>query len=297
MHFRTKYFLLTALLATAALGRAQGGPPFLTDDPGTPGNKQWEINVGWLGTHTPLPSPLQSSSSGYQQGVSAYQLPDLDINYGLGDRIQLKYELPLAVSTDGTNTTSAGVGQSLPGIKWRFLEHHTPGEPKSDENLTFAMSVYPMVSFNNSRSASERGIVPGGPSYWLPIEIAGKFGWLDYDAEVGHWWGNHAVPERWGRGLILGHEFNSRFELYAEVYDLQDANRIGGIPKQRQFTGDIGGRQTLDKAGHWRLLFMGGRALQKVTPSDGEPNWMGYIGVQMLFGPKQPEAPPTDKEQ
>jgi hypothetical protein len=295
MSFRTKFTLLSVLFSAATISHAQGGPPFLTDDPGTPGNEQWEINVGWLGAHTPLPVPLQSASSGYQLGVSSYQLPDLDINYGLGDRIQLKYELPLAASTDGTDTTRAGVGQSLPGIKWRFFEHHTPGEPKSDENLTFAMSTYPMISFNNSRSASERGIVPGGPSYWLPIEIAGKLGWLDYDAEVGHWWGNHAAPERWGRGLILGHELNDRTELYGEVYDLQDANRIHGEPKQRQFTADIGGRQTLDKAGHLRLLFMGGRTLQRVTSSNGEPNWMGYLGVQFLFGPKPSQAP-TDKE-
>ena len=287
---RTLLFL--ALLSAAARGRAQGGPPFITDDPGTPGNKQWEINVGFVGTHTPLGKP----SPALQQAPSIYQLPDLDINYGLGDRIQLKYEVPVAASTDGSNTTLVGVGQSLPGVKWRFFEHHTPGEPKSDENLTFAMSMYPMVSFNNSRSAAERGIVPGGPSYWFPVEIAGKFGWLNYDADAGYWRGNHAVADYWGRGLILGHEFNDRTELYAELHDQQDANRIGGAPKQRQFTVDIGGRQTLDKAGHLRLLFLGGRSIQKATPWNGEPNWIAYVGVQFLFGPKTAEAA-TDKEQ
>ena len=284
-------FFAIAVLLTAALARAQGGPPFITDDPGTPGNRQWEINVGFIGTHTPLGKPSSSDSSAYQQGTSSYQLPDLDINYGLGDRIQLKYEVPLAASTDGTNTTRVGVGQSLPGIKWRFFEHHTPGEPKSDENLTFAMSTYPMVSFNNSRSASSRGIVPGGPSYWMPVEIAGKFGWLNYDADAGYWFGNRSVADHWGRGLILGHEFNARTELYAELYDQQDANRIAGAPKQRSLTLDVGGRQTLDKAGHLRLLFMGGRAVQTATSSNGQPNWIAYIGIQILAGPKAAETP------
>ena len=290
------HFLALAMLFTAAFAHAQGGPPFITDDPGTPGNRQWEINVGWLGTHIPLAASAQSGASAFQPGTSAYQLPDLDINYGLGDRIQLKYEIPLAATTDGNNTTVAGVGQSLPGIKWRFFEHHTPGEPPSDENLTFATSIYPMVSFNNSRSASQRGIVPGGPGYWLPLEVAGKFGWLNYNGEVGYWIGNHAVPDHWGRGLILGHEFNSHLELYAEINDQQDANRIGGAPKQRQLVTDIGGRQSLDKDGHFRLLFMGGRSIQTVTTTNGQPNWVAYAGIQFLFGPKQPQTETTDQK-
>ena len=32
-----------ALGASEALG--QGGPPMITDDPGTPGNGKWEINL------------------------------------------------------------------------------------------------------------------------------------------------------------------------------------------------------------------------------------------------------------
>ena len=33
-------------------------------------------------------------------------------------------------------------------------------------------------------------------------------------------------------------------------------------------------------------LFMGGRSLQAVTRSNGEPNWIAYIGVQLLLGHK-----------
>jgi hypothetical protein len=103
---------------------------------------------------------------------------------------------------------------------------------------------------------------------------------------VGRWIGNRNVPSRWGRGLIAGHEFSERLELYGEIYDLQDANRIGGASKQRALTVDFGGRQTLDHAGHMRLLFLGGRALQAVSRQNSEPSWMAYIGVQFLFGPK-----------
>jgi len=45
--------LLLVLAAIAPLARAQGGPPFITDDPGTVANRHWEINLGWIGSHNP----------------------------------------------------------------------------------------------------------------------------------------------------------------------------------------------------------------------------------------------------
>ena len=115
---QTIAFSLPILLAGVA--HAQGGPPFRTDDPDTPGNKHWEINFGWIGDRNP--------SDG------AYQVPDFDINYGLGDRIQLKYEVPIAIeeirplpASPGQPAQSShvigGLGESLLGVKFRFFEH------------------------------------------------------------------------------------------------------------------------------------------------------------------------------
>jgi hypothetical protein len=273
VHRLLQFFLLLAPVAAVSLAHAQGGPPFITDDPGTPGNRHWEINLGWIANHNP--------------GQSYYELPDIDMNYGWGDRIQLKYELPLAAATDPDNTTRAGLGESLLGIKWRPYEHHRAGEPKSDENMDFSLGTYPQVSLNNPTSAVRRGIVENGPQYYLPMEFTAKLGSIGLNGEVGRWIGNQLVPSRWGRGLIAGHEFSDRLELYGEIYDLQDANRIGSAPKQRALTLDMGGRQTLDRAGHVRLLFMGGRAIQAVTRWNSEPNWIAYLGVQFLLGPKK----------
>src|SRR5580658_7458693 len=108
---------LPFLFAIAA--HAQGGPPFRTDDPETPGNKHWEINFGWIGDRNPV--------------SGAYQVPDFDINYGLGDRLQLKFELPIAIEEirplpGQPGSVIAGLGESLLGIKWRFYEHH-PDDP------------------------------------------------------------------------------------------------------------------------------------------------------------------------
>jgi hypothetical protein len=268
--------LLTAFLPSLC-ARAQGGPPFITDDPGTPGNRHWEIDFGWIADHNP--------------GNAYYETPDIDMNYGWGDRIQLKYELPMAVYTDPNNTTRSGLGESLIGVKWRPYEHHHAGDAPSDENMDFSIGTYPQASINNPTSAVRRGIVENGPQYYLPMEMTAKWGPLNFNGEVGRWFGNQLIPSRWGRGLIAGHEFNDRFELYSEIYDLQDANRIGSTPKQRELTFDVGGRQTLDRKGHLRLLFMAGRAIQAVTRQNSEPSWIAYLGVQFLLGPEEKETP------
>jgi len=277
MRISLQLFNVLMVFGVAAVAHAQGGPPFITDDPGTPGNKHWEINFGWIADHNP--------------GNAYYETPDIDMNYGWGDRIQLKYELPMAVATDPNNTTRAGLGESLLGVKWRPYEYHRAGEPKSDENMLFSLGTYPQASINNPTSAVRRGIAENGPQYYLPMEATAKLGPIEFNGEVGHWFGNKLVPSRWGRGLIAGHEFSDRLELYGEIYDLQDANRIGTVPRQRELTLDVGGRQTLDRGGHMRVLFMAGRGIQAVTRQNSEPNWIAYLGVQFLLGPKEAAAP------
>jgi hypothetical protein len=274
--FAAVVFLLNLLLAGAA--HAQGGPPFITDDPGTPGNRHWEINLGWIANHNP--------------GQSYYEIPDVDMNYGWGERIQLKYELPLAAGTDTEGGTGFGLGESLIGIKVRPYEYHTRGEPKSDENMVYSLGFYPQVSINNPTSSARRAIVQPGPQYYLPMEMTAKVGAINLNGEIGRWIGNANAPDQWGRGLIAGREFNDRFELYGELYDLQAINRTGTAPKQRSLTLDVGGRRSLDKENHIRLLFMAGRAIQAVTRQNGEPDWIAYLGVQFLLGPKEkPEVP------
>ena len=83
MRFST-YFLAALLCAPIAV-HAQAGPPFLTNDPGTPGNANWEINIAGAQT--------------ISRSVASYQVPQIDLNYGIGDRVQLTYEVPYVVQT------------------------------------------------------------------------------------------------------------------------------------------------------------------------------------------------------
>jgi hypothetical protein len=327
------FVLLPSTLATVA--RAQGGPPFRTDDPDTPGNKHWEINFGWIGDRSPE--------------AGAYQVPDFDINYGLGDRLQLKYEIPIAIeetralpATPGQPATQGqvigGIGESLLGIKWRFYEHHpndpliknrfgtgllgvfghsTQTEPTSPETAAaeatepvtnFSISTYPQLYLDNPTRSVPRGLVAPGPNFYLPLEVNARIGPIRLDGEVGYNFGNHALPQSWGRGLILGHEFSDRTEAYAEIYDIQDANRIRagqgvgqfatGNPKQRETTLGLGGRQSLNHSKTLNLLLMAGRSFQTVTAAtnNSQPSWIAYVGVQLLLGPAEPTTPQVEQK-
>lgn len=308
--------LIFALVQLAARAHAQGGPPFRTDDPETPGNRHWEINYGFLGERNPQ--------------AGAYQVPDFDINYGLGDRIQLKYELPIAIeeqrpqpASPGTPALSedinAGLGNSLLGVKWRFYEHH-PGDswlgpnsapvretqPSAEEPVVnFSVSTYPQLTLDNPSSSVRRGVVPRGPDFLLPLEMNWRVGPLRFDGEVGYHFGNKTLPQGWIRGLLIGHEFTQRTEAYAELYDEQDANSLPsglgvgafatGYPKQRETTLGLGGRQALNHRKTFLLMLMGGRSFQAISATNSQPSWIAYVGLQMLLGPREPLEPQVEQ--
>ena len=95
---------------------AQGGPPLLTDDPGTPGNRNWEINIASTQFFSPRENEIET--------------PLLDINYGLGDRIQLKYEVPVLVDRDeGELLAFLNWSQSDPIVVRNGWSKRLPVEP------------------------------------------------------------------------------------------------------------------------------------------------------------------------
>lgn len=261
----SRALFLIVVVAIACLGtlqlHAQGGPPFRTDDPDTPGNRHWEINLGFIGDRNP--------------GTGTYQAPDFDVNYGLGDRIQLNYEFPVAIEETRSQpampgsprvegTIIGGLGDSILGIKWRFYEHHSgdasilsglgtgllalvrqrrgwaqpagiSGDSPSaagkaritgEKPPNFELGTYPHLYLNNPTDQVQRGLVAPGPNFYLPVEVSGRIGPIRYNADAGYNFGNRGLPQSWNRGLLVGHQFGDSTEAYAELYDEQDANRI-----------------------------------------------------------------------
>lgn len=260
---------LLALLAPLAL--AQGGPPFRSDDPDTPGNRHWEINLGFLGERSPL--------------GGTYETPNIDINYGLGNRIQLKYEVPLTVQETPGNPSHvlAGPGNSLLGIKYRFYQRHSRTHVKDGERaVKFSLSTYPQLVLNNPTRSLARDIVEPAPQLLLPLEANLNDGWIRISGESGYWFTSNGVPNSWVQGVVAGHEFQKDAELYLELYDQHEVRVKTGTPPHRDTTLGIGGRVPI-VSGHWlRLIGMAGHSVVPPTLTNGQPGWIAYAGIQFL---------------
>jgi hypothetical protein len=270
--------ILAALTSLSPSVWAQGGPPFRSDDPDTPGNKRWEINTVLVGDRGP--------------SRGSYSVPNIDINYGIGSRIQLKYEAPLSIqeSPGASGHVAGGLGDSLLGVKWRFYAHH----PKSKESeqvdkkeSTFGVSIYPQLLLNNPTGSIRRDIVEPGPQLLVPVEANAKIGPIRISGEFGYWFTSKEVPNAWIRGVIAGHEFGNKKELYLEVYDEAATRATRDEPKFRESTLGIGFRTPM--AGNGSVWFMGmaGRSLVAVTPANGQPGWIASVGFQILTGKRR----------
>jgi len=241
---------------------AQGGPPLLTDDPGTPGNHNWEINL--------------ASTQNFVHNQRTYETPILDLNYGAGDRVQLKYEVPyLLISTDG-GPHAAALGNSLAGVKWRFYENEKKG---------WNISTYPQLEFNNPGASLRRGLVDRGPNFLLPVEVTKNTGFFELNLEAGYWFSRHLSDGR-VLGFAVGHQTTRKLELLSEIYDFVEVGT-----KARDDTLDFGGRYEFHR--DILLLFMAGRGFS--GPASVQSTFIGYFGLQFQINRTHhnpdPEAP------
>ena len=217
---------------------------------GTPGAGQWEINLAF--TVEKLRSETLSEA------------PLLDVNYGLGERIQLKYEVPWVFLDEEVAGTKSGLGNSEIGIKYRFLDEEQHG---------VSMSTYPQFSFNNPTSSDERGLVDSGTVLLLPFQIARRVGPVELSLELGYSLIEHEEDE-WIYGLALAWPLAQRFELLGEVH---------GVAR-RDFEEDVlvfnlGG--VLEVHENVNLLFSAGRSFRESSTT--EPQLLAYLGLQFNF--------------
>lgn len=124
---------------------APQSPPLSIDDPETPGCNHIEINLTFDGD--------------FAKGEASREVPLLDLNYGIGDNLQLKYEIPRMNDTQGDETTSDWGGSKV-GLKYHFY-----GNEQQELNI----SVYPQIEWVESKS--EHGHIMS-----LPVLLSQKLG-------------------------------------------------------------------------------------------------------------------------
>jgi hypothetical protein len=230
-------------------GPAFAGPPLETDDPDTPGDGQWEINLA-----AALEKRARIEELTYV----------LDINYGLGDRVQLKVK-PRVVLVDGPSTgTRSGVGNIQFGIKWRFVDEDFNG---------VAMSVYPQVDLNPPGHSVARGLISDGAEFFLPLEVARTFGRTRLLGEIGLNWRDHRDDE-WVLGVAAEHPLRRELRVVAELR--------GSTPMARdnyELALRAGLKWIMSK--NWTLLGSFGRTLRELR--DEPRGDFAFFGIQHTF--------------
>ena len=242
-------FLAASLLPMAAVG--QGGPPLVTDDPGTPGPGHWEVNVA--GT-------VEDRQTG-----RLWDAPLIDANYGWGERIQLKIEIPWRIGTTPEGGTASGLGEALIGVKWRFLDQDTSGVD---------LGTYPQVGFRTVSSSALKGIAQDYTSVLLPLTVEKNLGFLSANVEIGWEWRSGERSHEFA-GLALGRPLSERLEVLGEVF-----TDIPGRLSEASVTWDAGGRWTVNK--HLILLFSAGSGIRG-SPGNPRLRFIGYLGTQWLL--------------
>jgi len=227
----------------------------LTDDPGTPGSGVWEINAAYLEQRT------------QQERLRSF--PHVDVNYGLGERIQLKYETGWAFATSSEGgSVKSGLEDSLLGVKWRFLDQSRSG---------IDMSVYPQLQLENSSYSVAQGIALAGPNFFLPVEIERDFGKIKVVGEVGYQY-FHAEQNEWVAGLLGSVQASDALELMAEVR-LFSQNLSQSLVSRGDVILNVGLRHTLGS--RFRLLASAGTGISNGPQAT---SFIAYLGFQVVLG-------------
>jgi hypothetical protein len=241
-------FAICALGASGALG--QGGPPMITDDPGTPGDKKWEINLALAFEHRP--------------GETASDFPAIDLNYGVGEHIQLTLQTaPVLLKRKGHGLIG-GLGGTEAAVKWRFLDQQTNGD-------RFDMSMFPRVIFNVASSSARRGLSEDGTRFQIPMQLAKTFGRWHADFEFGPHVSSVSRSE-WLYGVVAGFDVSKPTLLMAELHGTSRMNFTREV-----LTVNVGIHHEFSKT---RILIVSlGREISSPDPLAT----IGYFGMQLLF--------------
>jgi hypothetical protein len=248
----TKACLVLGLVTATLLAfprAAQGGPPFVTDDPEPVDYQHWEFYAasqsfdtaaGWTGT-----------------------APHIEVNYGVIPEVQLHVIAPLAYNAPEGGTPKFGYGDTEFGVKYRFLKQ---------TDLCPEAAIFPLLELPTGH-ASE-GLGNGKAQAFLPIWLQKDFG--DWTVYGGGGYGLNTGPgnQNWGlAGLVVQRQVHKDLLLGAEIY-----HRTPMVIGTRADTGfNIG--TVYDLSGRDHLLLSIGRSIE------GPTDFQIYLAYQITVGP------------
>jgi len=248
--------MVAVVMMSVAGLRAQGGPPMLTDDPGTPGSGHWELNFSTIAQR--------------EAGSTELEIPYLDLNYGVGDTGQVTLQVFWEYERPPSGPTENGLGASVLGYKWRFFDQGDKGW----QVATFPQCTFLIPGSNSGR----RGLASPDPGLLLPIEVGRDFGPFSANLEVGRILGPQGRADQigvgggWLAGMVLGRTVAPGVEIDAEVH-----TQTSSDPRQAEWTFNAGTR--IDTSRNTTILFSVGRDLRNTLSP--RVSFLSYMGFQV----------------
>jgi hypothetical protein len=255
---QVKSKLLSGCLLSLAIGlvlicssqSCAQSPPLITDDPGTPGDGRWEINI--------------VSSMEKTRVNRSFEAPLLDINYGVGRNLQLKFEVPWLVLHSSEDEPKGGLGNMNVGVKWRFMDEDEDG---------IDLSVYPQMEFKSSTESVEGGLSEPAPQFLIPVQALHTFGPVELVGEVGYNIVKHGPNETF-YGVAAGGNVSRRVELLGELFGSSE-NHF----HENELVFNIGSIVEINRKVN--LVFAVGRTI--INEADEGPGYLATVGVQFNF--------------
>ncbi len=236
-------------------------PPLNVDDPGTPGCNKWELNF--------------VADGDLAKGQNTWEVPLLDINYGVGDNLQFKYEVPY-LSSSGEASASA-VGESKAGVKYMFFE---------DETSKSEIAVYPQASFVSSSSdAVRKGLATPGKVFTLPILFSTRIGKtprgdVDFTANFGYNLSTKSDTTDFISGAVaVGTAVFSRVSFMGELSTRQGLSSGTDGSRENLLLSNVGVIGTLS-----RKFFLLGSVGHSLYASDQLSHSYALGGVRFILG-------------
>jgi len=189
-------------------------------------------------------------------------VPEIDLNYGLGDRIQLTLQTAPVLLKRSDHGLIGGIGGTEAAVKWRFLDAATSG---------LDMSMFPRIIFNVSQSSVRRGLAEDGTRFQIPFQAAKTFGRWHLDIEIGP----RAITvgrSEWLEGIVCGFDLTKSTMLMAELHDESRMNFSRDV-----LTLNFGLRHEFTET--YILIVSMGHELRSPEPTA----LIGYFGMQFVY--------------
>lgn len=239
---------LHSMIRLARFGLALPALAMATEDTGTPGPGGWENNLG--------------ISAERQHGNWRHGVPEMELNYGAGEHMQLVLGMPYVRVSEADGARSSGFGNITTGVKWRFWEDGESGA---------ALALFPRLAWNSSRATAARGLDSPGYSLLLPVIAGFSRGDTGWYAEFGR----NIVqqgPHKWQAGVKVLHQCLPQLECRVEL-EYTRVPRDGG-----QTTARLGGKWRLSE----NLVFNVSAGRDIAGGREGRRSLVTYAGLQWL---------------